>query len=116
MMSASAAGPPLIRCPARLTSTPGVRVACIRLSTASSTCSATVRPKRAIHACGIGSLLLIVPVAVASPSFAVADGTGLESVNVIVSDPSSWVSSSTSTETVFSVSPMAKLNVPESAV
>ena len=99
-----------------LTSTPGVRDACIRLCTASTTCSATVRPKRAIHACGIGSVFVIVPVAVASPSFAVAAGTGLESVNVIVSEPSSWLSSSTSTETVFPVSPALKLSVPESAV
>ena len=41
---------------------------------------------------------------------------GFESVSVSVSLPSSWASSSTGTETVFSVSPAAKLSVPFVAV
>ena len=70
-------------------------------------------PKRTIHALGIASVLLIVPVAEASPSLA---PDGFDNVSVIVSAPSSWESSSTATSTVFAVSPAAKLSVPLSAV
>ena len=61
--STSGAGPPPIRWPARLTSTPAVRDARIRLSTASSACSATVRLNLAIYARGTASELRIVPTA-----------------------------------------------------
>ena len=57
---------PPIRSPASATSTPDAGVARIRPSTATSTCSATVRPKRAIHAFGIAPLLWIVPTASSS--------------------------------------------------
>ena len=82
--------------------------------TASITWSATVRPKRASHACGIRSVLPMVPTA--SPSPSPTPEEGLESLSVIVSEPSSTSSSSTETETVFSVSPAAKVSVPEPAV
>ena len=85
----------------------------MRSSTASRTCSATVRPNRAIHACGIRSEFSIVPVA--SPSARYAPD-GFDSTSVSVSEPSSWESSSTATVTVFAVSPGAKLSVPELAV
>ena len=97
------------RCPARLTSTPGCRGASNRPSTATSTWSATVRPKRAIHAFGMAPLLRMVPTA--SPS-AMRAPTGFASSSVSVSDPSSCSSASTGTETVCSVSPGAKVSVP----
>ena len=90
---------------------PGARAASKRASTASIACSPTVRPKRASHACGIASVLLMVPVASASASFTRA-GLGLWSLSVIVSEPSSCTSSSTGTETVLEVSPAAKVSVP----
>ena len=111
--SASAAEPPPIRCPASVTSTPGARGAASRASTASIACSATVRPKRASHACGIASEFSIVPVA--APS-AMRAPTGFESLSTIVSEPSSSLSSSTATSTVLSVSPAAKTSVPLAAV
>ena len=80
-----------------------------RVPMASVTWSATVRPKRASHACGIGSEFTIVPVASPSPMRA---PEGFESVSVCVSSPSSMASSSTGTSTVFSVTPAAKLSVP----
>ena len=81
----SGATDPITRWPARVSSTPGDRGASIRASTASITCSATVRPKRAIHAFGIGSVLTIVPVAVPS---AICAPNGDDSVSVSVSLPS----------------------------
>ena len=105
-----------MRSPASDTSTPGKRAARIRLSTAFSTCSATVRPKRAVHACGIWSVLVMVPVAVPSDIRTYADGVGFESVSVTVSPPSSCSSFSTGTETVFEVSNSPKVSVPEVAV
>ena len=92
-----------------------MRAADSRPRTASSACSAAVRPKRASHACGIASRFSIVPVAVASWSHALPR-EGFESVSVNVSSPSSWASSSTGTDTVLSVSPGAKLSVPEADV
>ena len=92
---------------------PPVRGAAIRASTAPITCSATVRPNRAIHAFGAGSAFAIVPVATPSPSRA---PVGLDSVNVKVSSPSSWLSSRIRTRTVFEVSPGRKVSVPEVAV
>ena len=80
-----------------------------RALTASTTCPATVRPKRASHAFGIGSVLAIVPVASPSPINA---PEGFDNVNVNVSSPSSLASSSNGTATVFSVSPAAKVSVP----
>ena len=85
----------------------------MRSSTASSTCSATVRPNRESHACGMWSVFSIVPVASLSARYA---PDGFESVTVSVSLPSSWESSSTATATVFEVSSGAKVRVPESAV
>ena len=102
-----------IRSPARLTSTPGAGAARIRPSTASITCSATVRPKRPIHAFGIGPLLRIVPVASAS---AIAAPVALDSTSLMVSLPSSWLSASSGTSTIFSVSPTSKVSVPRVAV
>ena len=49
---------------------PGRRPARIRLSTADRIWSATVRPKRAIHAFGIGPLLRIRPSPMAGQSIA----------------------------------------------
>ena len=49
--------------PATWASTPTSRGAASRSSTCSTTCTAAVRPNRAIKACGSGSLFLIVPVA-----------------------------------------------------
>ena len=80
---------------------------------ASTTCDPTVLPKRSSQARGITSELLMVPMA--SPSTMRAP-EAFESVSVIVSLPSSWLSSSTATSIVFAVSPAAKLSVPLSAV
>ena len=55
----------------------------------------------------------MVPVAVPSARYA---PDGFESVSVSVSLPSSCASSSTGTETVFSVSPAVKVSVPLAAV
>ena len=85
----------------------------MRSCTAASTWSATVRPKRASHACGIGSVLVMVPVAVASSRRA---PFGFESVSVSVSVPSSRGSSSTGTEIVFEVAFASKVSVPEVVV
>ena len=71
-----------------------------RAVSASTTWLPTVRPKRTIHAFGIGSVLLMVPVAVASSMMA---PEAFDSVSVIVSLPSSWASSITGTDTVFVV-------------
>ena len=49
--------------PATWASTPTSRGAASRSSTCSTTCTAAVRPNRAIKTCGSGSLFLIVPVA-----------------------------------------------------
>ena len=84
-----------------------------RWPSASTTCDPTVRPNRTIHASGIGSELLMVPIAEPSARYA---PDGFDSVSVSVSLPSSWASSSTGTETVFSVSPAAKVSVPLVAV
>ena len=59
------------------------------------------------------SSLWIVPVAVASESHA---PDGFDSVSVSVSPSSSWASSRTATDTVFDVSPTAKVSVPDAAV
>ena len=80
---------------------------------ASVTCSAAARPKRASHARGMGSAFTIVPVA--SPS-AIRAPRALDNLNVNVSSPSSIASSSSATRTVFSVSPAAKVSVPDAAV
>ena len=77
---------------------------------ASTTWLPTVRPKRTIHAFGIGSLFSMLPVAVAS---AMRAPLGFKSVSVIVSVPSSWTSSSTSISMVFAVSPAAKVRSPD---
>ena len=101
-----------IRSPASATSAPGAGAARIRPSTASSTCSATVRPKRAIHAFGIGPLLRIVPTASA---LTIAAPVALDSTSVMVSSPSSRRSGRTWTTTVFRVSPASKVSVPRVA-
>ena len=108
-------GPSPIRCPARRASPPGTRFARTRASTASNTCSATVRPKRAIHAVGILSVLEIVPVAVGSATL-ICNGLRFHTVSVSVSEPSSSSSSSTCTETVFSVCRGEKVSQPEVAL
>ena len=81
----------------------------------STACPASVRPKRASHACGIGSSFAMVPVAVASARYALPP-SAFESVSVNVSSPSSSPSSSTGTETGICVSPGAKVSVPEVSV
>ena len=84
-----------------------------RPSTASTACSATVRAKRASHACGITSTLMMVPTALASASLT-RDGLGFEIVKVTVSELSSFASSRTGTDTVFKVSTFAaNVSVPE---
>ena len=84
-----------------------------RCVNASITWLPTVRPNRTIHAPGMWSELLMVPVAVPSSRYA---PEAFESASVSVSEPSSCASSSTATETVFSVSPAAKVSVPDAAV
>ena len=74
---------------------------------------ATVRPNRAIQACWSGSEFSMVPVAVPS---AIRALDALDSVNVIVSPPSSIASSSTGTDTVSVISPGSKVSVPLVAV
>ena len=90
-----------------------MRGAARRASTASSTWSVTVRPKRASHACGMWSAFSIVPVA--TPS-AIRAPVAAVSRSVKVSSPSSCASSSTGTATVFAVSPGTKVSSPFRAV
>ena len=99
--------------PANRPRKPGLRGACSRSSTCSTTCTVAARPNRAIHAFGITSRFLIVPVASRS---AMTATRAFESVSVMVSSPSSWSSSSTATSTVFNVSPGPNVSVPEVAV
>ena len=98
-----------IRRPARLTSLPGARAASIRPSTASITWSATVRPKRASHAAGTGSELVMVPVASPRLMVTVLDASSHSSALLIltstVSPPSSIASSRMRTNSVHSVTP-----------
>ena len=101
------AWPPSVACP------PAVRGASSRAPTASTTCSASVRPNRASHAFGILSVFSIVPVASRSPSRAPST---FESRSRKVSWPSSWPSSKIGTRTVFEVSPAAKVRLPLVAV
>ena len=84
----------------------------MRSSTASSTCSATVRPNRPSHACGMWSVFSITPPAAA---LAMVAPTGFDSTTSITSRPSSWESSRTVTGIVFAVSPGEKRSVPEPA-
>ena len=79
---------------------------------ASTSCDPTVRPKRTIHAFGIGSWLLIVPIPSSSLSFT-REGDGFSSLSFMVSDPSSWPSSRIGTGTIFERSPRANVSVPE---
>ena len=72
--------------PAIRPSKPGLRGALMRSSICSMTWTVAVRPKRAISARGIASLLSIGPVAVASSSTALV---GFHSVSVTVSSSSS---------------------------
>ena len=67
-------------------------------STCSTTCTATVRPNRAINARGIGSLFLIVPVASAMRAPEAFD-------SVSGSEPSSWLSANTLIDPVCWVDP-----------
>ena len=71
-----------------------------------------VRPNCAIHACGIGPVLTMVPVATSSPILA---PDARYSVSVILSLPSSCESFTTATSTVFSVSPGANRTAPGAA-
>ena len=102
-----------IGCPPSVTCEPPPDEPSSRAATASTTWSATVRPKRASHAFGIASEFRIVPVA--SPS-RIRAPEAFESVSVSVSSVSSWASSSTGTSTVFAVSPGSKVSVPLVAV
>ena len=109
--SGTAPGAPVRRIPPTVTcdGAPPSR----RSPSASTTCEPTVRPNRTIHARGIWSVFSIVPVA--TPS-AITAPDAAESRSVSVSSPSSWASSRTGTETVFSVSPGAKVSSPLRAV
>ena len=98
------------RCPASVRWPGASAPASSRARTASVAWTATVRPKRASHAAGIGPSFSMVPVA--SPS-AMTAPLGLLSSSRRVSAPSSCASSSTATDTVFEVSPAAKVSVPE---
>ena len=73
---------------------------------ASTTCPATVRPNRASHACGTGSVFSIDPRR--QPVCVSCAPKGEDSVSVSVSPLSSCASSSTSTLTVFDVCPWRK--------
>ena len=84
--------------PAKRPRKPSSRGACSRSSTCSTTCIAAVRAKRAKSARGIGSSCSIYPVA--SPSVITAS-EAFDSRSVNVSSPSSCVSSSSVTSTVF---------------
>ena len=86
-----------------------------RPSRASTVWPATVRPKRDSHILCSGSSLRITPFAWRWP-FARYAPCGFDSRRWNVSLPSSWASSRIATETVFSVSPAAKLSVPLAAV
>ena len=86
----------------------------IRDPIASTAWLATVRPKRVSQALGIGSVLVMVPVAVASERDAPVDG--FDSLRVMVSLPSSIPSLSTATEMVFETSPAPIQSVPDFAV
>ena len=86
----------------------------IRDPIASTAWLATVRPKRVSHAFGIGPLLVMVPVAVASESR--APPVAPDRVIVKVSLPSSMLSSKTVTEIVFESSPALNVRVPDFAV
>ena len=99
--------------PAMRPSKPGLRGASMRSSIWSMTWTAAVRPKRAISARGIASLLSIVPVAVASSSTALV---GFDSVSVSVSSSSSCASSSTGTSMLAEVLPALMVSVPLVAV
>ena len=88
---------------------PGARAASIRPSTAPITWSATVRPKRASHAAGMGSELTMVPVASSRLMVMVFDASLHSSASLIltftVSPPSSIESSRMRTNSVHSVTP-----------
>ena len=99
--------------PATRPSKPAWRGAWIRASTCSTTCTAAVRPNRAISARGIASVFLIVPVAEPSARYA---PEAFMSTRLSVSEPSSCESSSTATVTVFAVSPAAKVSIPDATV
>ena len=92
---------------------PRCRGAAIRSSMYSTTCSAAARLKRTRSAAGIRSVFLIVPVASPSSSHA---PDAFDSASVKVSSPSSWASSSTSTEIVFDDSPAWNESVPLAAL
>ena len=106
-------GAPMTLMPATVTCEPPAPSR--RWVNASTTWLPTVRPNRTIHARGIASVLLMVPVPSASASLT-RDGLGLWSRRVMVSDPSSCESSRTGTDTVFEVSPVLKVSVPFVAV
>ena len=72
-----------------------------------------MRPKRAIHACGIGSEFSIVPVAVPS---AIRAPDAFERESVSVSEPSLCASSTIGTDTVLPMSPGSNVSVPLVAV
>ena len=84
-----------------------------RPSMASTTWSDAARPKRASHACGIGSAFSMVPIAEATDRYA---PEALLSASVNVSPASSCASSSTGTEMVLVRSPGSKVSVPDVAV
>ena len=100
---AASAAPKLSACPASAPSTPAVRGAAMRPEMPSSACSATVRPKRASHAAGIGSELRIVPTATVLVARTPLSYDLI--TNSKVSGPSSWLSLKMSTNSRSSVEP-----------
>ena len=92
----------LSACPASVPCMPAARGAAMRPAMPSSACSATVRPKRASHAAGIGSSFTIVPTATPSPIVA---PSASDSTTSKVSGSSSWLSLKMRMYTCFEVWP-----------
>ena len=107
--SSTSMPPPPSSCPASHACAPPPRGSSSRACTPATTCSASVRPNRASHARGIASAFSMVPTASSST---IQAPCAFRSFSRNVSSPSSCPSSSTGTETVFSISPTAKVSVP----
>ncbi len=98
-----------------VTCEPAPRGVSSRAVTDATASEATMRPNRASHIACSGSSFLTTPFASRCILRRYAP-CGFESLSVNVSLPSSCESSSSATETVFAVSPGAKVSVPDAAV
>ena len=109
------ASPKFMRWPAKVTCEPASRGVSSLAVTDATASEATMRPNRDSHIACSGSSFRITPFAWRC-TFRRYAPCGFESRSRMVSLPSSMASSSTGTETVFAVSPAAKVSVPEVAV